>query len=135
MSQHLNMQSERKKMPTYTIHDTKKDEFFDTICTWGELQLFLDENQQSRKIITEPNIVYASGRDGAWVSTDFGNTWASIINDSVHKNRPKGNVAEGYYLGISSDTMKMYISSIEANCNGSKIYIGISGYALLQASN
>ena len=86
-------------------------------------------------LITEPNIVYASGRDGAWVSTDFGNTWASIINDSVHKNRPKGNVAEGYYLGISSDTMKMYISSIEANCNGSKIYIGISGYGLLQASN
>ena len=35
-------------MPTYTIHDTKKDEYFDTICTWGELEEFLDNNPQCR---------------------------------------------------------------------------------------
>ena len=86
-------------------------------------------------LITEPNIVYASGRDGAWVSTDLGNTWVSIINDSVHNNKPKGNVAETYYSGFQSGRMKMYISAIEANCNGSKVYIGISGYGLLQAKN
>ena len=86
-------------------------------------------------LITEPNIVYASGRDGAWVSTDFGNTWVSILNDSVNNNKPKGNVAEAYYSGFQSGRMKMYISAIEANCNGSKVYIGISGYGLLQAKN
>ncbi|SVA55323.1 uncharacterized protein METZ01_LOCUS108177 [marine metagenome] len=86
-------------------------------------------------LITEPNIVYASGRDGAWVSTDFGNTWVSILNDSVHNNKPKGNVAEAYYSGFQSGRMKMYISAIEANCNGSKVYMGISGYGLLQAKN
>ena len=86
-------------------------------------------------LITEPNIVYASGRDGAWVSTDLGNTWVSILNDSVHNNKPKGNVAEAYYSGFQSGRMKMYISAIEANCNGSKVYIGISGYGLLQAKN
>ena len=86
-------------------------------------------------LITEPNIVYASGRDGAWVSTDLGNTWVSILNDSVHNNKPKGNVAEAYYSGFQSGRMKMYISAIEANCNGSKVYMGISGYGLLQAKN
>ena len=48
-------------MPTYTIHDTKKDEFFDTICTWGELEEFLDNNPQCRKVITAPAIVSGSG--------------------------------------------------------------------------
>jgi len=86
-------------------------------------------------LITEPNIVYASGRDGAWVSTDLGNTWVSILNDSVHNNKPKGNVAEEEYLHFKSGRMKMYISAIEANCNGSKVYMGISGYGLLQAKN
>ena len=102
------MQSERKKMPTYTIHDTKKDEFFDTICTWGELQLFLDENPQCRKIITAPNIVRGGGpkSDGG-----FNETMAKIAdshpnsplaerygNKGTHKNLKVKNVAKKHKL-------------------------------------
>ena len=70
-------------MPTYTIHDTKKDEFFDTICTWGELEEFLDNNPQCRKVITAPAIVSGSG-----MKTDSGfNDVLSKIADS-HPNSP-----------------------------------------------
>ena len=108
MSQHLNMQSERKKMPTYTIHDTEKNEFFDTICTWGELQLFLDENPQCRKIITAPNIVRGGGpkSDGG-----FNESMAKIAdshpnsplaerfgNKVTHKNIKVKNVAKKHKL-------------------------------------
>ena len=70
-------------MPTYTIHDTEKDDYFDTICTWGELQLFLDENPQCRKIITAPNIVSGQG-----IKTDggFNETMAKIAEK--HPNSP-----------------------------------------------
>ena len=54
-------------MPTYTIHDADKDEFFDTICTWGELELFLENNPQCKKVITAPNIVSGQG-----IKTDGG---------------------------------------------------------------
>ena len=73
-------------MPTYTIHDTKKDEFFDTICTWGELEEFLDNNPQCRKVITAPAIV--SGVQGRSFRTDGGfNEVMSKIADS-HPNSP-----------------------------------------------
>ena len=75
-------------MPTYTIHDTEKNEFFDTICTYGELELFLDENPQYRKIITAPNIVRGGGpkSDGG-----FNETMAKIADS--HPNSP---LAERY---------------------------------------
>ena len=70
-------------MPTYTIHDTEKNKFFDTICTYGELELFLDENPQYRKIITAPNIVRGGGpkSDGG-----FNETMAKIADS--HPNSP-----------------------------------------------
>ena len=75
-------------MPTYTIHDTEKNEFFDTICTYGELELFLDENPQYRKIIPAPNIVRGGGpkSDGG-----FNETMAKIADS--HPNSP---LAERY---------------------------------------
>ena len=86
-------------MPTYTIHDTEKDDYFDTICTWGELQLFLDENQQCRKIITAPNIV-----SGAGVKTDsgFNETIAKIADK--HPNSP---LADRYGNKQSHNTIKV----------------------------
>ena len=76
-------------MPTYTIHDTKKDEFFDTICTWGELEEFLDNNPHCRKIVTAPAIV--SGVQGRSFRTDGGfNEVMSKIADS-HPNQPINN--------------------------------------------
>ena len=71
-------------MPTYTIHDTKKDEYFDTICTWGELEEFLDNNPQCRKVIAAPAIV--SGVQGRSFKTDGGfNEVMSKIADKVNK--------------------------------------------------
>ena len=73
-------------MPSYTIYDKNKDEYFDTLCTWGELQEFLDNNPQCRKIVTAPNIV--SGIQGKSFKTDGGfNEVMSKIADS-HPNSP-----------------------------------------------
>ena len=86
-------------MPTYTIHDTEKDDYFDTICTWGELQLFLDENPQCRKIITAPNIVSGQG-----IKTDggFNETMAKIAD-----NHPNSPLAERYGNKQSHSTIKV----------------------------
>ena len=35
---------------------------------------------------TDPNVVYIIGNRGAWVSSDFGDNWNVITNDSIHKN-------------------------------------------------
>mgnify|MGYP003130116172 CR=1 FL=1 len=73
-------------MPTYTIRNKNKNEFFDTICTWGELEEFLDNNPQCRKVITAPAIV--SGVQGRSFKTDGGfNEVMSKIADS-HPNSP-----------------------------------------------
>ena len=86
-------------MPTYTIKDNDKNEYFDTICTWGELQLFLDENPQCQKVITAPNIVSGQG-----IKTDggFNETMAKIADK--HPNSP---LAERYGNKQSHDTIKV----------------------------
>ena len=86
-------------MPTYTIKDNDKDEYFDTNCTWGELQLFLDENPQCQKIITAPNII--SGQN---MKTDggFNETMAKIADK--HPNSP---LAERYGKKESHSTIKV----------------------------
>ena len=89
-------------MPTYTIHDTKKDEYFDTICTWGELEEFLDNNPQCRKIVTAPAIV--SGVQGRSFKTDGGfNEVMAKIADK-HPNSP---LAERYGNKQSHNTIKV----------------------------
>ena len=86
-------------MPTYTIHDKDKDEFFDTICTWGELQLFLENNPQCRKIITAPNIVAGNmtQKDGG-----FKETMAKIAD-----NHPNSPLAERFGSKQSHSTIKV----------------------------
>ena len=86
-------------MPTYTIYDKDKNEYFDTICTWGELQLFLDENPQCKKVITAPNIVSGTG-----IKTDsgFNETMAKIADK--HPNSP---LAERYGNKESHSTIKV----------------------------
>ena len=90
-------------MPTYTIHDTKKDEFFDTICTWGELQLFLDENPQCRKIITAPNIV--SGISGKTHKLDDGFKENMSRIAEAHPNSP---MAQTYGTSRNHKEIKTY---------------------------
>ena len=71
-------------MPTYTIKDNNKNEYFDTICTWGELQLFLDENPQCQKVITAPNIVSGQGINSSltWVATNLAVTITPTVSTS-----------------------------------------------------
>jgi len=38
-------------MPTYTIKDSDKDEIFDTICTYDELQEFLENNPNVKRLL------------------------------------------------------------------------------------
>ena len=44
-------------MPTYTIKNNDDGKHFDTVCTYDELQTFLEEHPAFIKVITAPNIV------------------------------------------------------------------------------
>ena len=73
-------------MPTYTIRDKNEDEYYDTICSWSELQEFLKDNPHCEKVVTAPAIV--SGVQGRSFKTDGGfNEVMSKIADS-HPNSP-----------------------------------------------
>jgi hypothetical protein len=58
-------------MPTYTIKDNDKNEYFDTICSYNQLQEFLEENPHCNKVITAPAIVSGNGvkSDGGFKET------------------------------------------------------------------
>ena len=73
-------------MPTYTIRNKDEDEYYDTICSWSELQEFLGNNPHCEKVVTAPAIV--SGVQGRSFKTDGGfNEVMSKIADS-HPNSP-----------------------------------------------
>jgi len=57
-------------MPTYTIENTEEDEIYDTVCSWNDLQTFLSENPQYKKVVTAPAIV--GGISGKTHKTDAG---------------------------------------------------------------
>jgi len=81
-------------MPTYTIENTEEDEIYDTVCSWNELQTFLLENPQYKKVVTAPAIV--GGIEGKTHKTDAGfNETMSKIAES-HPNSP---MAERYGHG------------------------------------
>ena len=86
-------------MPTYTIHDTKKDEYFDTICTWGELEEFLDNNPHCRKVITAPAIV--SGVQGRSFKTDGG---FNEVMSKISEAHPASPLADRYGSNESHKT-------------------------------
>ena len=44
-------------MPTYTLRDNKKDETFDVLCSWNQLQTMLKENPDLEKMLSAPQIV------------------------------------------------------------------------------
>ena len=44
-------------MPTYVIHDTKKNKTFEVFCSWNVLQEKLKDNPHYKKVITAPAIV------------------------------------------------------------------------------
>ena len=47
-------------MPTYTIRDKNEDEYYDTICSWSELQEFLKDNPHCEKVVTAPALYLVS---------------------------------------------------------------------------
>jgi len=87
-------------LPTYTIHNKDKDEFFDTICTWGELQLFLENNPQCRKIITAPNIVAGNmtQKDGGFKETKTYNAITKHAK-SIGKSHDLNAISQEYKQG------------------------------------
>ena len=95
-------------MPTYTIKNKDDGKHFDTVCTYNELQTFLEEHPAFTKVITAPNIVRGGGpkSDGG-----FNETMAKIAdshpnsplaerygNKGTHKNIKVKNVAKKHKL-------------------------------------
>ena len=81
-------------MPTYTIENTEEDEIYDTVCSWNELQTFLSENPQYKKVITAPAIV--GGIEGKTHKTDDGFKENMSRIAEAHPNSP---MAERYGHG------------------------------------
>ena len=81
-------------MPTYTIENTEENEIYDTVCSWNELQTFLSENPQYKKVVTAPAIV--GGIEGKTHKTDdrFKENMSRIAE--AHPNSP---MAERYGHG------------------------------------
>ena len=49
-------------MPTYIITDIEKKETFEKLCSWNELEIFLQDNPNFKKELSAPKIV--SGIEG-----------------------------------------------------------------------
>jgi len=81
-------------MPTYTIENTEEDEIYDTVCSWNELQTFLLENPQYKKVVTAPAIV--GGIEGKTHKTDDGFKENMSRIAEAHPNSP---MAERYGHG------------------------------------
>ena len=81
-------------MPTYTIENTEEDEIYDTVCSWNDLQTFLSENPQYKKVVTAPAIV--GGIEGKTHKTDDGFKENMSRIAEAHPNSP---MAERYGHG------------------------------------
>ena len=81
-------------MPTYTIKNNENGEHFDTVCTYDELQVFLDEHPAFTKVITAPHIV--SGIAGKTYKVDDGFKENMSRIAEAHPNSP---MAERYGHG------------------------------------
>ena len=90
-------------MPTYTIKDSDKDEIFDTICTYDELQEFLENNPQCQKVITAPHIV--SGVAGKTYKVDDGFKENMSRIAEAHPNSP---MAQTYGSNRNHKEIKTY---------------------------
>tara|TARA_R110000782_G_C14649331_1_gene396530 strand:- start:23 stop:382 length:360 start_codon:yes stop_codon:yes gene_type:complete len=81
-------------MPTYTIENTEENEIYDTVCSWNELQTFLSENPQYKKVVTAPAIV--GGIEGKTHRVDDGFKENMSRIAEAHPNSP---MAERYGHG------------------------------------
>ena len=90
-------------MPTYTIENTEEDEIYDTVCSWNELQTFLSENPQYKKVVTAPAIV--GGIEGKTHKTDDGFKENMSRIAEAHPNSP---MAQTYGSNRNHKEIKTY---------------------------
>ena len=81
-------------MPTYTIKNNDDGKHFDTVCTYDELQTFLEEHPDFTKVITAPNIVSGIAGKTHKVDDGFKENMSRIAE--AHPNSP---MAERYGHG------------------------------------
>lgn len=72
-------------MPTYTLRDNKKDETFDVLCSWNQLQTMLKENPDLEKMVSAPQIV-SSVSGSLKVPTGF-----KDLQKQIKKGSGRGN--------------------------------------------
>jgi len=90
-------------MPTYTIKNNEDNEHFDTVCSYDELQVFLEEHPAFSKVITAPNIV--SGIAGKTYKVDDGFKENMSRIAEAHPNSP---MAETYGSNRNHKEIKTY---------------------------
>ena len=90
-------------MPTYTIKNNEDGEHFDTVCTYDELQVFLDEHPAFSKVISAPHIV--SGIAGKTYEVDDGFKENMSRIAEAHPNSP---MAQTYCSNRNHKEIKTY---------------------------
>lgn len=90
-------------MPTYTIKNNEDNKHFDTVCSYDELQVFLNEHPDFSKVITAPNIV--SGIDGKTHKVDDGFKENMSRIAEAHPNSP---MAQTYGSNRNHKEIKTY---------------------------
>jgi len=73
-------------MPTYIITDIKKKETFEKLCSWNELEIFLQDNPNFKKELSAPKIV--SGIEGKTHKVDDGFKENMQRISEAHPNSP-----------------------------------------------
>jgi len=75
-------------MPTYTLEDLKTRQRHDVVCSWKELQIMLDEQQNLKHVLSAPKIVSSvSGNRDLKVPDGF----KDLLKNKVKKGSGKGN--------------------------------------------
>jgi len=73
-------------MPTYTIMNTETNEEMDTMCSWDELEAFLEEHPAFKSVVTAPALI--SGVEGRSYRTDDGFKENMSRIAEAHPNSP-----------------------------------------------
>ena len=76
-------------MPTYVIHDTKKNKTFEVFCSWNVLQEKLKDNPHWKKGIPAPAIV----GDHVTTTTDGG---MKEVFSKIADKHPNSSLADRY---------------------------------------
>tara|TARA_B100001093_G_scaffold310677_2_gene296476 strand:+ start:1766 stop:1999 length:234 start_codon:yes stop_codon:yes gene_type:complete len=73
-------------MPTYTLKDTTTNHQWDTMCTWDELQMTLDEMPELVQVMSAPKIVGGVGNLHSKVPDGFKDVLSRVKTSSSKNN-------------------------------------------------